>query len=194
MHRLSRCGHAFRNGDLTEWQYKTMLSPEDSLTHFLSPLGLTSLNFLLSAGQSPGGLALPPGSVPTLALPYILVPSSALSHYPLVAYGHQPAGTDAHAGLSFTLPATMSPAHFVVGTAGPYDIAGASELGGSPRVQSPSTPEQTRTYGSAPVPPHSPAGSRQQLDTPLTEPQVRTDNWHTQLHKHTHCPVILKSY
>ncbi|XP_071389759.1 transcription factor E2F7 [Centroberyx affinis] len=127
--------------------------------------GLNSLNFLLSAGQPAAGLALPPSSVQTLALPYVLLPSAALSHYPLLAGGLQQPGADAHANLSFSLPTVMSPAHFVVGAA-PFGLA--AEVGRSP-VPSPSTPEQTRLYGSAGAP-LSPSGPRQTVSITTPEP------------------------
>nr|XP_033470319.1 transcription factor E2F7 [Epinephelus lanceolatus] len=131
--------------------------------------GLNSFNFLLSAGQPPASLALPPSSVPTLALPYVLVPSAALSHYPLVASGLQQQGSDAHNKLSFSLPAVMSPAHFMVGAA-PYGLAAAtSEMSRSP-VPSPSTPEQNGLYGSATGTPHSPSGPRHTVTINTQEP------------------------
>uniref|UniRef100_A0A673CU35 Transcription factor E2F7 n=1 Tax=Sphaeramia orbicularis TaxID=375764 RepID=A0A673CU35_9TELE len=122
--------------------------------------GLNSLNFFLSAGQSPAGLALPSNSVPTLALPYVLVPSAAISHYPLVASSLQQQGSDAQTKLSFSLPAVMPPTHFMVGAA-PYGLAVGSEVNES-SAPVPSTPEQTQLYGT----PHSPLGPRQ--STPHT--------------------------
>ncbi|KAM7377916.1 hypothetical protein PAMA_013026 [Pampus argenteus] len=126
--------------------------------------GLNSLNFLLSAGQPPAGLALPPSSVPTLALPYVLLPSTALSHYPLVASGLQQPGADT-TKLSFSLPTMMSPAHFMVGGA-PYSLA---EINRSP-VTSPSTPEQSRLYVSAAATPHSPSRPRHTVSITTPEP------------------------
>ncbi|XP_044042901.1 transcription factor E2F7 [Siniperca chuatsi] len=128
--------------------------------------GLNGLNFLLSAGQPPAGLALPPSSVPTLALPYVLVPSAALPHYPLVASSLQQQGSNAHNKLSFSLPAVMSPTHFMMGAA-PYGLAAASEISGSP-VPSPSTPEQSRL--SAEGTPRSPSGPRQTVSINTPEP------------------------
>ncbi|XP_032365993.1 transcription factor E2F7 isoform X2 [Etheostoma spectabile] len=139
-------------------------------SHYLyvpNDAGLNSLNFLLSAGQPPAGLALPPSSVPTLALPYVLVPSAALSHYPLVANALQQQGSKAQTNLSFSLPAVMSPAHFMVGAA-PYGLAAASEIS-TPPVPSPSTPEQSRLYGSAGAP-HSPSAPRQTVSITTPEP------------------------
>ncbi|KAM4615587.1 transcription factor E2F7 [Polymixia lowei] len=134
------------------------------LAHYLyvpNNAGLNSLNFLLSASQSPGGLSLPAGGMPALAVPYVLVPSSALSPYPLMPAGLQT--SKAHANLSFSLPAVMSPAHFLVG-AGPYGLgAGPVEVSGSQRVPSPSSPEQTR-------PSLSPSGPRQSLSITTQEP------------------------
>ncbi|XP_078098930.1 transcription factor E2F7 [Sander vitreus] len=129
--------------------------------------GLNSLNFLLSGGQPPAGLALPSSSVPALALPYVLVPSAALSHYPLVASALQQQGSEAHNNLSFSLPAVMSPAHFMVGAA-PYGLAAASEISTSP-VPSPSTPEQSRLYRSAGAP-HSPSAPHQTVSITTPEP------------------------
>ncbi|KAE8281612.1 Transcription factor E2F7 [Larimichthys crocea] len=131
--------------------------------------GLNNLNFLLSASQPPAGLALPPSSIPTLALPYVLLPSAALSHYPLVASGLPQQGSDAHNKLSFSLPAVMSPAHFMVGAAAAYGMAAASEISRSP-AQTPSTPEHSRMYGSAAGTPHSPSGLRQAVSINTPEP------------------------
>nr|XP_046235357.1 transcription factor E2F7 [Scatophagus argus]XP_046235358.1 transcription factor E2F7 [Scatophagus argus] len=130
--------------------------------------GLNSLNFLLSAGQSPAGLALPPSSVPTLALPYVLLPSAALSGYPLLASGLPQQGSDAHNKLSFSLPAVMSPAHFMVGTV-PYGLAAASDISKSP-IPSPSTPEHNRPNGSAAGAPHSPSRPCQTVTINTPEP------------------------
>ncbi|XP_030004278.1 transcription factor E2F7 [Sphaeramia orbicularis] len=126
--------------------------------------GLNSLNFFLSAGQSPAGLALPSNSVPTLALPYVLVPSAAISHYPLVASSLQQQGSDAQTKLSFSLPAVMPPTHFMVGAA-PYGLAVGSEVNES-SAPVPSTPEQTQLYGT----PHSPLGPRQSVGISTPEP------------------------
>ncbi|XP_034382601.1 transcription factor E2F7 [Cyclopterus lumpus] len=125
--------------------------------------GLNSLNFLLSAGQPPAGLALPHSGVPTLALPYVLVPSATLSHYPLVAGALQQQGPEARSKLSFSLPA-----HFMVGAA-PYGLAAASEYGGSPALL-PSTPEQSRLYGLAAGAPRSPSGLHQTASIHTPEP------------------------
>lgn len=132
-----------------------------------SSSGLNSLNFLLSAGQPAAGVALPPSSVPTLALPYVLLPSAALSHYPLVASGLQQPGSDTK--VSFSLPTVMSAAHFMVGGA-PYGLA--AEISRSP-VTSPSTPEQSRLYvSSAAGTPHSPSRPRHTVSITTTEPLV----------------------
>ena len=69
--------------------------------------GLNNINFLLSASQSAAGL-----SLPTLALPYVLLPS-----YPVAS------GDAHHSPLGF-----LSQANFLVGGAGPYGHPGA-ELG-----------------------------------------------------------------
>lgn len=140
-------------------------------SHYLyvpNTAGLNSFNFLLSAGQTPAGLALPPSSVPTLPLPYILLPSAALPHYPLVAGSLQQQTSDAHNKLSFSLPAVMPPAHFMVG-ASPFGFAAASDVGRSP-VPPPSTPEQSRMYRSATGAPQSPATSCHTVSISTPEP------------------------
>ncbi|CAL8324232.1 unnamed protein product [Lota lota] len=84
---------------------------------------LNNINFLLSASQSAAGL-----SLPTLALPYVLIPS-----YPV------PPG-DAHPSpLGF-----LSQANFLVGGAGPYGHLGA-ELGVTLAPPPPSSLEQSET-------------------------------------------------
>lgn len=153
-------------------------------------LGLNGLNFLLSAGQPAASLALPPSSVPTLALPYVLVPSAALSSYPLVASSLQQQGSDAHTKLSFGLPAMMSPAHFMVGGA-PYSVV---------PVPPPSTPEQSGLYRSSVGTPHSPSGPRQTININTPEPMVRADCTAVTLlslsftHTHTHAELSALKY
>lgn len=108
--------------------------------------------------------------MPTLAMPYVLVPSAALSPYPLMANGLQAGGTDApHTNLNFNMPSIMSPAHFVV-SSGHFAVAGTAEFNGSgPALCS---PEQAGLLGSGSLPPHSPLEPRQSVALPLKEPQV----------------------
>ncbi|XP_075907718.1 transcription factor E2F7 [Nelusetta ayraudi] len=108
--------------------------------------GLNSLNFLLSAGQQPAGLTLTPGSVPTLALPYVLLPPSTLSGYPM----------EARSQLSFGVPAVMPQAHVVVGGV-PYALAAAADAGAA-SAPSPSSPERSGATGKLQL---SPSGPRQ---------------------------------
>ncbi|XP_067110927.1 transcription factor E2F7 [Osmerus mordax] len=133
-------------------------------SHYLYVPHSAGLNFLLSSGQTPSSLALPPGSVPTMA--YLLVPS-ALPHYPVMAGGLQATAADGHASPSFSVPAVVSPAHFMVG-AGHYAVPGAPECGGS--APSPASPEQRRAYGPAAGHPHSPLETRKAVSMSLTEP------------------------
>ncbi|XP_054608866.1 transcription factor E2F7 [Dunckerocampus dactyliophorus] len=115
--------------------------------------GLKSLNFLFPTGQPPAHLPLPPGAVSPMALPYILVPSSAFSQYPLLAGGRPQQGGDPK--VSFNLPA-----HFMMAAA-PYSVAAAPEVGQVSPVSPPSTPEQSRKGYSGVSFPHSPPGHRQ---------------------------------
>ncbi|KAM9824588.1 transcription factor E2F7 [Neosynchiropus ocellatus] len=127
------------------------VSTESAQTYLYVPnnAGLENLNFLLAAGQSPAGLALPSSA---LAVPYFLVPSTALSHYPLVAAGLQQQNSDGK--MSFSIPAMVSPSHFMVGA--------APDISSSPAML-PSSPEQRRVFASAAGTPQSPSGQ-----TPLT--------------------------
>lgn len=132
-----------------------------------SPTGLNSVNFLIPAGQPPAGIALNP----TLAVPYVLVPSAALSHYPLVAGGLPQQisdGQSPHNNLSFSLPSVMQHPPFMVGTV-PYSLAAGSER--SP-VPSPTTPEHSRVQGSLTGTPNSPSGSHQTVIISTPEPLV----------------------
>lgn len=146
-----------------------------------SSVGLNSLNFLLSAGQPPSSLALNSGGVPTVALPFVLLPSASLSHYPLVASSLPQQGSDAHNKLSFR-PTVMPPAHFMVGAV-PYSLTAASEMRTSPAA-SPTTPEHSRLYESASGTPHSPSGLCQTVSVGTTEPLVRTVYTAVALHTH----------
>uniref|UniRef100_A0A8C7L3C2 Transcription factor E2F7 n=1 Tax=Oncorhynchus kisutch TaxID=8019 RepID=A0A8C7L3C2_ONCKI len=102
----------------------------------LSPPGLNSLNFLLSAGQTTGGLTLPAGT-----LPYVLVPSSTLSPYPLMA-------NRGDANLNFNMSTMMSPACFVFnGVALSLNcvVSGPHSLVSPP--QTPQTPKEAAAGG-----------------------------------------------
>ncbi|KAM8883743.1 transcription factor E2F7 isoform 1-T1 [Synchiropus picturatus] len=130
---------------------------ESAQTYLYVPnnAGLENLNFLLAAGQSPAGLALPSS---TLAVPYFLVPSTALSHYPLVAAGLQQQNPDGQ--MSISIPAMVSPSHFMVGA--------APEISSSPAML-PSSPEQRRVFVSAAATPQSPSAQTLSVSTdPLT--------------------------
>ncbi|KAL0963131.1 hypothetical protein UPYG_G00350140 [Umbra pygmaea] len=126
---------------------------------------LGALKFLLSGSQTPGSLT---GTMPTLALPYILVSSSTLPPYPLAA-----SGSDAHANLSFNLPSSsmISSARFVMGAAGPYVVAPefAHLMAAAPII---SSPEQHGMYGSGSATPHSPLEPRAPVTFLQTEPQT----------------------
>ncbi|XP_077356308.1 transcription factor E2F7 [Festucalex cinctus] len=105
--------------------------------------GLKSFNLLLPSGQPPAHLS----TVPPLALPYVLVPSTAISHYPLL-------GSAAQLGFNMAV-------RFMVAAA-PYSLA--PEAGQVPPVPSPSTPKQSNsgvphaTTEPQPLTPHTPKG------------------------------------
>ncbi|XP_041833979.1 transcription factor E2F7 isoform X2 [Melanotaenia boesemani] len=145
-------------------------SEHAQLSHYLyvpNNAGLNNLNFLLPAGQPPASVALPPSSMPAMALPYVLVPSAALSHFPLVAGGVQQQASDNPTKLSFSLPAMMSP-HFMVGATS-YSVAAASEISRSP-VPLPINPEQSALYVPVAGTPHSPSGPRHTVSINTPEP------------------------
>lgn len=128
-----------------------------------SPTGLKGVNLIFPAGQPPAGT----GLNPTLAVPYVMLPSAALSHYPLVAGGLPQQLSDAqnsHKKLSFSLPSVMPP--FLVGAV-PYNIAAGSE-----RSSAPATPEHSRAQGSLTGTPNSPSGPHQTVNISTPEPLV----------------------
>ncbi|XP_029351288.1 transcription factor E2F7 isoform X1 [Echeneis naucrates] len=165
--RTSPCHPAGPSGVFEDSRGGNSRSEPTQPSHYLyipNNAGLNSLNLFLPASQPSSSLALPPSAVPALALPYVLLPPAALSHYPLLASSLQQQGSDAHTKVSFSVPAVMSPAHFTVGTT-PYSLATTSEVGWSP-AQTPSTPEKKRVYGSAAGTSNSPPGPRQAVNTP----------------------------
>ncbi|XP_011611471.2 transcription factor E2F7 [Takifugu rubripes] len=130
--------------------------------------GLNGVNLLIPAGQPPAGM----GLNPTLAVPYVVLPSAALSHYPLVAGGLPQQLSDAqssHNKLSFSLPSVMPP--FMVGAV-PYNIAAGSERSSVP---SPATPEHSRVQGSLTGTPNSPSGPHQTVNISTPEPLTPND-------------------
>ncbi|XP_028811119.1 transcription factor E2F7 [Denticeps clupeoides] len=123
-------------------------------SHYLYVPNSPGLNFLLSAGHAPGGVALSPGGMSALAMPCVLLPSSQIPPYPL---------TDSRAGVNFNV---VTPAHFVLG-AGAFAVAGPSDFG---RGSALSSPEQAKPYGSPA--PRSPAGPRQPASLLPSEPHT----------------------
>ncbi|XP_063074241.1 transcription factor E2F7 [Engraulis encrasicolus] len=143
-------------------------------SHYLYvPHSAAGLNFLLS-GHSPGGaVTLSPGggvtlstgasatTVPSLAVPYVLVPSSALSSYPTA--------TALLTGptMGFNLPTMFSPANFAVVSPGAFTVAGPAELVGSPSSSTPMSvgaQEYPQVHGL--TVPASPATAQRQHDGP----------------------------
>lgn len=132
-----------------------------------SPAGLNGVNFLIPAGQPPAGVALNP----TLAVPYVLLPSTALSHYPLVAGGPPQQVSDSqnsHANLSFSLPNVRPHPHYMVGAV-PYSLTAGSERSPLPR---PATPERSRLQGTLTGTTNSPSGPHQTVNVTTPEPLV----------------------
>ncbi|KAJ8261736.1 hypothetical protein GJAV_G00157830 [Gymnothorax javanicus] len=151
-------------------------APSSSLGDVLPPshylyvpnsAGLNGLNFVLSAGPSSNGLALSQAGVPTLAVPYVLVPTSALSAYPLLANGVSGTRGDGQGSIGFGVPAVMSPAQFVVG-GGPF---AASEFGASAAA---SLSGQTVRTDSPREPGQPPAFVKMEPQTPLTPKEFCT--------------------
>ncbi|XP_016889536.1 transcription factor E2F7 [Cynoglossus semilaevis] len=118
--------------------------------------GLNSLNFFLPSNHPPTS------AVPTMALSYVLVPSAALSHYPLVTGGHRQQGPEAHAKLGFSLPTTASSGHC---GAAPFTLV-SSDYGWSPRP-SQSSPDVGGQCG-PPTGPQQVNNSRVETQTPQT--------------------------
>lgn len=94
-----------------KWTSESTQSPvsESQPSHYLyvpNSAGLNSLNFLLSSAHSAATLSLPSASVPTLAVPYVLLPSSSLQAFaPLIGSPlRTPASAESHPAVSFGLP------------------------------------------------------------------------------------------
>nr|XP_015208235.1 PREDICTED: transcription factor E2F7 isoform X1 [Lepisosteus oculatus] len=151
-------------------------APHSHYLYVPNSAGLNGLNFLLSAGPSSGGLALSPNGLPTLALPYVVVPSSTLPPYSLMA-NSLPAGAGTHmhnkGPVSFNVPAMVSPARFVVGpTSVPVPSSSAYSPPQEGQVPSSgrSSPEQPRPVSTVSV--DSPAGPGQLSAMPNLQPHV----------------------
>ncbi|XP_051974880.1 transcription factor E2F7 isoform X2 [Xyrauchen texanus] len=128
-------------------------SPKDPIlsSHYLyvpNTAGLNGLNFLMPAGHTQGG-------VPTVALPYFLVPS------PLIAGAVSTSNADGSgsSGLSFSLPTVLSPARFVM-AGGAFGVTGSTDVMNSPE------------HHRAPVPTFSPQARRTQESSKLTHTQT----------------------
>ncbi|KAG7454674.1 hypothetical protein MATL_G00262300 [Megalops atlanticus] len=129
--------------------------------------GLNGLNFLFSAGHAPNGLALPPGAVPALAVPYLLVPSSTLSHYQLIPSGSAADCIGPQGKINLGVSAAVSPAHFVVGS-GSVAVSGTAGIGGAPSGMPGMKPPVSCGVG----PSDSPAEPGQPLALIRTEPRT----------------------
>ncbi|KAK6488299.1 mRNAion factor E2F7-like [Huso huso] len=159
-------------------------SPEQlaPLSHYLyvpSSAGLSGLDFFLAAGHSPGSLSLSPSRLASLALQYVVLPSSALSSFPLIAPGLS--GTNG--SVNFRMPGGVNPTHFLIAP-GAVPCPRTPECSSSPNGLAPSpghlSPEQERLPKA--VKPESPVGVghpltvltlQQQPQTPLTPKEVR---------------------
>ncbi|KAG5267668.1 hypothetical protein AALO_G00224300 [Alosa alosa] len=139
-------------------------------SHYLYVPNSAGLNFLLSAGHSaggvamsPGGVALSPGAMSSLAVPYVLVPSSALSSYPAALLTNGSVDSHAHPpGIGFNVPTMMSPAHFVV-SPGAFALASPSTTLSAPE----------HSFLGVSAIPASPATVQRQHDRlPLSDPHT----------------------
>ncbi|XP_041114110.1 transcription factor E2F7-like [Polyodon spathula] len=165
-------------------------SPEQPapLSHYLyvpSSAGLSALDFFLPAGHSPGSLSLSPSRQASLALPYVMLPSSALSSFPLIAPGLS--GTNG--SINFRMPGGINPTHFLIAP-GAVPCPRTPKCSPSPSGLAPSpghfSPEQERLPKA--VKPDSPVGVghpltvltlQQQPQTPLTPKEVRAPHLKT---------------
>ncbi|KAG9340002.1 hypothetical protein JZ751_022112 [Albula glossodonta] len=101
------------------------------------------------------------GSLSTL-MPYVLVPTSALSAYPILTNGASPTCGDGQGKISFGMPAMVSPTHFVVG-ASTFAVPGVPTFGAPTTAFS--NPDQTAPTDS----PREPTGLlKMDPQTPLT--------------------------
>ncbi|XP_051544583.1 transcription factor E2F7 isoform X2 [Myxocyprinus asiaticus] len=128
-------------------------SPKDPIlsSHYLyvpNTAGLNGLNFLMPAGHTQDGM-------PTVAVPYFLVPS------PLIAGAVSTSNAEggASSGLSFSLPTVLSPARFVM-AGGAFGVTGSTDAMNSPE------------HHRAPVPTFSPQAPRTQESSKLTHTQT----------------------
>ncbi|XP_018620855.2 transcription factor E2F7 [Scleropages formosus] len=136
-------------------------------THYLyvpnSP-GLNKLNLLLSSGHTAGGLPLSSSTLPAIAFPYVLLPPSALSSYPLIT-----SGLPVSSG-SFGIAGIVSPNHLVLG-AQSLAVSATPDFTRSLSLE-PLGPDQARVCGLAS--PVSPAGPQQPEDRSKSQLQPQT--------------------
>ncbi|XP_041112164.1 transcription factor E2F7-like [Polyodon spathula] len=140
--------------------------------------GLSTLDFFLPAGHSPGSLSVSPSRLASLAFPYVVLPPSALS-FPLIA----PSMSGTNGSINFRMPGEVNPTHFLIAP-GAVPYPRIPECSPSPNGLAPSpghlSPEQERLPKA--VKPESPVGVgqpltvltlQQQPQTPLTPKNVR---------------------
>ncbi|KAK1169217.1 transcription factor E2F7-like [Acipenser oxyrinchus oxyrinchus] len=159
-------------------------SPEQlaPLSHYLyvpSSAGLSGLEFFLPAGHSPGSLSLSPSRLASLTLPYVVLPSSALSSFPLIA-----PGLSGNQRLHQLPRCLAGKPHTLPDRPGAVPCPRTPECSPSPNGLAPSpghlSPEQEKLPKA--VTPESPVGVghqltvltlQQQPQTPLTPKEVR---------------------
>ncbi|KPP69880.1 transcription factor E2F7-like [Scleropages formosus] len=135
----------------------------NSPAFFYSP-GLNKLNLLLSSGHTAGGLPLSSSTLPAIAFPYVLLPPSALSSYPLIT-----SGLPVSSG-SFGIAGIVSPNHLVLG-AQSLAVSATPDFTRSLSLE-PLGPDQARVCGLAS--PVSPAGPQQPEDRSKSQLQPQT--------------------
>ncbi|XP_010803050.1 transcription factor E2F7 isoform X3 [Bos taurus] len=160
------------------------------------PAGLNGLSVLLPSSQSPHAVGLPVGPLPSLSIQYMVLPSPALSGFPVLCSPTMPGPVSSAPSplpnvgpVNFGLPGLGSTAHLLIGPAAMVNPKSSTLPSTDPQLQGPCSlhlsPVMSRSHGS--VQPGSPAyGSLpaatvklQQSPVPVTPKSIRCTHQET---------------
>ncbi|KAM4748871.1 transcription factor E2F7 [Rhinophrynus dorsalis] len=145
-----------------------------------SPAGFNGFNFLLPSNQTAGSVGLNPSPVASLNIPYVMVPSTALTALPFICSSAtsnllpstSSGSPSSPAGMNFSLPGKTSATHLLIGPS-PAVPTTLSEL--SPDLPQPSiacvspVPERYSSSESK----ECPVDRSEKSPTPLTPTSIR---------------------
>nr|XP_025140206.1 transcription factor E2F7 isoform X3 [Bubalus bubalis] len=195
----SEWGNPSSNTEIEKPSEENESTKEPSPLQYLyvqSPAGLNGLSVLLPGSQSPHAVGLPVGPLPSLSVPYMVLPSPTLGGFPVLYSPPMPGPVSSAPSplpnvgpVNFGLPGLGSTAHLLIGAAAVVNPKSSTLPSTDPQLQGPCSlhlsPVMSRSHGS--VQPGSPAYGGlpastvklQQSQVPVTPKSIRCTHQET---------------